>query len=166
MAQSSQDAIGDLGELIAAMALTRPVAGRFKRPLFRVTSLGGKYPRVDFLVDLLSADGSTIGYCLVQVKATSAEPVARDRLPIAIPAKKHNDLVNLPLPTYVIGVDTRSEQSYLMAAQRTRRTQISNLPRTYDLSDDAIRIELYKEVRKFWNSASRIPHQSRFADVE
>jgi len=166
MAKGSQDAIGDLGELIAATALTRPVAGRFNRPLFRVTSLGGKYPRVDFLVDLLSANGSTIGYCFAQVKATSVESNAGDRLPIAIPAKKYNDLVNLPLPTYVIGVDTRSERSYLIAAQRTRRTQISSMPRTYDLSEDAIRIELYKEVRKFWDSARRIPHQSRFTDVE
>ena len=162
MARLSPDQIGDLGELLAAATLSRPVAGRFNRPLFRATALGGTYPTADFLVDLLAADGTAIGLFLAQIKATYVETRTRTRLPISVPARKLNDLVRLPVPTFLIGVDVRSETSYVVAAHRTRRRAVSSIPNTYSLSDDSVRIHLYKEVQLFGIAAKRIPQQTRF----
>jgi hypothetical protein len=162
MAQLLQDQIGDLGELLAAAALSRPVGGRFNRPLFRATALGGKYPTVDFLVDLLAADGAAIGFFLAQIKATYAETRTRKRLPVSVPARKFNDLVRVPVPTFLIGVDVRSETSYIVAAHRTRQRPVSSVPKTYNLSDDSVRINLYKEVQSFWTVVKHIPQQTRF----
>ena len=165
MAQLSQDQIGDLGELLAAAALSRPVGGRFNRPLFRATSLGGKYPTVDFLVDLLAPDGTAAGFFLAQIKATYAEARTRKKLPVSVPARKFNHLVQFPVPTYLIGVDLRSETSYLAAAHRKRRRRVSSIAKVYSLSNDSVRIDLYKEVRFFWNAAKRIPQQTRFGNA-
>jgi hypothetical protein len=165
MARLSQDQIGDLGELLAAAALSRPVGGRFNRPLFRATALGGKYPTADFLVDLLAPNGSASGFFLAQIKATAAETDSRKRLPITIPIRKFNALVRLPVPTFLIGVDLRSERSYLVAAARKRQRPVSGAAKVYCLSDDSVRIDLYKEVQSFWNAAKRIPRQTRFGHV-
>jgi len=138
------------------------VGGRFNRPLFRATALGGKYPTADFLVDLLAADGGAIGFFLAQKKATCAETRPRKRLPISVLLRKLNDLVRLPVPTFLIGVKVRSEASYVVAARRTRQRAVSSIPTTYSLSDGSVKIDLYEEVQSFWTVAKRIPQQTRF----
>ena len=71
MAKLATDQIGGFGELLAATDLSRPVKGRYKRPLFKPTHLGGKYPTVDFIVDVLAADATSLGFFFVQVKSTT-----------------------------------------------------------------------------------------------
>ena len=166
MAKLSKDQIGALGELLAAAELSRPVAGRFGRPLFRATSLGGKYPTVDFLVDLLAADDTTVGFFLAQVKATNVVTApARERLSVTVSKRKFNELARLPVPTYLIGVDVRSETSYLVAARRIRPTPVYSITKAYNIADDSVKIALYEEVLSFWNAAKRINSQTRFTDA-
>lgn len=166
MAKLSKDQIGDLGELLAAADLSRPVAGRFGRPLFRATSLGGKYPTVDFLVDLLADDDSTVGFFLAQVKATNlvAAP-SRKRLPVTMPKGKLNELARLPVPAYLIGVDIRSETSYLVAVQRMRREPVSSITKAYNMAVDSVKIGLYEEVLSFWNAVKNVSFPTRFTDA-
>ncbi|MEX1230463.1 MAG: DUF4365 domain-containing protein [Planctomycetaceae bacterium] len=162
MDQMTSDQIGTLGELIAAAALSRPVGGQFDRVLFRAIPLGDKYPTADFLVDLLEKDGSTIGFFLAQVKSTNALSGKKKSLPIAIQARGFNTLVRLPVPTYVIGVDIATDESYLIAAICERRRSLSHIKKSYNLSDDSVRIDLYEEVTSFWKAVRRIPHPTRF----
>ena len=166
MAKLSKDQIGELGELLAAADLSRPAAGRFGRPLFRATSLGGKYPTVDFLVDLLADDDATVGFFLAQVKATNhvAAPT-RKRLPVTVPKRKLKELARLPVPAYLIGVDIRSEMSYLVAAQRIRREPVSSITKAYNIADDSVKIALYEEVLSFWNTVKNISYRTRFTDA-
>lgn len=166
MAKLSTDQIGDLGELLAAADLSRPVAGRSGRPLFRATSLGGKYPTADFLVDLLAAADTTVGFFLAQVKATNLVTApARMRLSVTVPKRKFNQLARLPVPTYLIGVDLRSETSYLVAAQRIRREPVYSITKAYNIGDDSVKIALYEEVMSFWNAAKHIAFHTRFTDA-
>ena len=115
--QLTTDQIGDLGELLAAIALSRPVLGRYKRPLFKPTHLGGKYPAADFLVDVLTSDHHFAGFFFVQVKSTrKAGGPRRSRLPVTVGREKLNPLARLPAPAYLIGVDLTTERSYIVSA--------------------------------------------------
>jgi hypothetical protein len=166
MAKLSKDQIGDLGELLAAADLSRPVAGRWGRPLFRATSLGGKYPAVDFLVDLLADDDATVGFFLAQVRATfhQATPT-RDRLRITVPKRKLDDIARLPVPAYLIGVDLRTETTYLVSVKRSRPTLVSSITTAYKVAADWVKIGLYEEVLSFWGAVQRIPFTTRFIDA-
>jgi hypothetical protein len=164
MIEWTGDQIGRLAELIAARDLSRPVKGRFGRPLFRAAPLGEKYPTVDFLVDLLDREDGSIGFFFVQVKGSaSGRTVAR--LPIDVPIDRYNRLVRLPAPTFVIGVDVVEETSYLVAAHKKRKARVSSITRAYGLNDDGIKIRLYKEVLLFWRTNRPILRRTQLRDV-
>src|SRR5947199_7773060 len=104
--------IGSFAELLAKTELSRPVVGRYRRPLFRVTSLGEKYPAVDFIVDVLGADDVSLGFFFAQIKGTTQSPLPEARLPVKVDVDKFNHLVRIPAPAYLIGVDVVAEVSY------------------------------------------------------
>lgn len=161
----TSDQIGRLAELVAETELSRPVKTPYRRPLFRATSLGGKYPTVDFLVDLLGRKDDSLGFFFVQVKGTAAASAQGSRLAIKILREKFNQLVRLPAPTYVIGVDVSSETAYVVAAHRHHKKSLSTITKDYCLRDDAVRIQLYKEVLAFWKSNRPMLQQTRFKDA-
>jgi hypothetical protein len=78
------------------------VKGKYRRPLFKPSHLGAKYPIVDFIVDVLAPDSTSLGFFFVQVKSTSRGNNPQDRLPIQVEAEKFNFLARLPAPTYLI----------------------------------------------------------------
>jgi len=166
MVQLTTDQIGDLGELIAAAALSRPVLGKYKRPLFKATHLGGKYKAVDFVVDVLGPNANSLGIFFVQVKSTFAHVKhARSRLPVKVDLQKHNCMVRLPIPTYLIGVELRTERAYIVSAFAPRQTQISSITRDYPLDCDQTRIKLYAELKSHWARAARKPSKTGFTDA-
>ena len=162
---NSTDLIGDFGELLAAVDLSRPVKGKYRRPLFKPSHLGAKYPSVDFIVDVLGPDFTSLGFFFVQVKSTSQAGDPRNRLPIQVEGEKFNSLARLPAPTYLIGVDMNSETSHIVAAHKPRSTAVSSITRRFRLCDDSTKIDLYKEVLEFWNANRPILQRTRFKDV-
>jgi len=165
MADSNKDHIGDFGELLAAVDLSRPVKGRYQRPLFKPTHLGGKFPTVDYLVDVLAADSSSVGFFFVQVKSTSQGLNNINKLPIGVEQIKFNRLAEIPAPTYLIGVDTIAEVSYIVAAYKRRTAAVSSIVCDFSLRDDEIKIDLYKEVIQFWQANKSLLRKTRFKDV-
>jgi hypothetical protein len=165
MAARSADQIGDLGEWLAAVDFSRPVKRGYKRPLFRPTHLGGKYPAVDFIVDILALDGASLGFLFVQVKSTTLAPTPADRLPIVVAQDHFNRLVRLPAPTYLVGVDVTTERCYLAAAYKRRRSAVPSITTAYNLAEDAVKISLYKEVIAFWKVNKPLLQNTRFKDV-
>jgi hypothetical protein len=131
--QLTTDQIGDFGELLAAVDLSRPVLGRYRRPLFKPVHLGGKYPAVDYIIDVLSTDSKPIGFFFAQVKSTSAASVSGERLSVTITKDRFNALAALPAPAYLIGVDTNAEISYIVAANRNVRADVPGILRAYNL---------------------------------
>jgi hypothetical protein len=154
-----------LAELLAAVDLSRPVRGRYRRALFRATPLGDKYPTVDFLVDILGPDETPLGFFFVQVKGTSSATTKGTRLPIDVPLDRFNLLVRIPTPTYLIGVDIVAEATYLVAAHKPRKTPVSSIAKTHRLRDDHVKIKLYREVHAFWKANKPILQRTQFKDV-
>ena len=159
------DQIGRLAELVAATDLSRSVTGRYRRPLFRATWLGDKYPAVDFLVDVLGRDDASLGFFFAQVKGTAAASAGTARLSIDVSRERFNQLVRLPAPTYLIGVDVSAETSYILAAHRRRAARVSSMTKAYCLRDDAVKIGLYREVLGFWQANRPTLRQTGFKDV-
>jgi hypothetical protein len=165
MAKLSTDYVGDLAERLADIALFLPVGKPFNRPLFRLVALGKKYPTADFLVDALDSNDTVLGYFFIQVKGTAQASPTAPRITIDVERDQFNRLVRLPIPAYVIAVDIQTEQSYLIAACRTRRTAVSSVTKAFPLSDDAVKIALYREVTAFWSQHLSTRRTSNFHDA-
>ena len=161
--RQTADQIGSRGELLAALALSRPVLGRYRRPLFEPTHLGAKYPAADFLVDALAASGESVGFFFVQVKATTRTGGQR-RLSLAADRATLERLSRLPIPTHVVGVNLATERAYVAAAFGTRLLRRPSMSTRFPLADDAVRIALYREVSAYWTAPGRRPTKTRFAD--
>ena len=147
----SQNQIGKFGELLTETEFCRPVRGVVQRPLFRATSLGDKYPIVDFIVDLLDSRERILGFFCVQTKSTArARSMSRKRLPIHCPRSKYNALVNLPVPTYIAGVDVIAERVYVCAVNHRRDRTLSSMTKSYELAQDDTKVSLYDEVLSYW----------------
>lgn len=164
MARMTNDQIGRHAELIAAEVLSRPLGHPFRRPLLRVVFLGDKYPTADFLVDILDPSDQSCGFCFVQVKGTGGASTSR-RVKVDVPADKFNRLARLPAPSYLLAVDVLSRACYLSPACRTRTTAVSSVTRKYPLSQDSVRIALYREVLAFWSVRKAVRRTSGFKDV-
>jgi hypothetical protein len=165
MAVLTNDQAGRLAELIAATDLSRPVKGRVRRPLFRATFLGDKYPIVDILIDVLGRNDTSLGFFFAQVKGSTAVTAAHARLPVGVKLDRFNQLARIPAPTYLIGVDLPAETAYLVAAHRPRKVGVSTITKVFCLRDDAVRIELHKEVLAFWAANKPVLQLTRFHDV-
>jgi hypothetical protein len=164
--RSSTNAVGDFGELLAATHLSRPVRGYYRRPLFRPSHLGQKYPVVDFIVDALDPEENSLGFFFVQVKAASqARPNSRT-LRLELELLKYNKLASIPVPTFLIGVDTQTERAFLIAASRTLQKAFSSITKRHDLLDESVRVGLYKEVIEYWrrNRSRLVKLRTKFAN--
>jgi hypothetical protein len=162
------DSTGSAGESLAIVRLSRPVGGNYKRPLFLPTPLGGKYPTVDFIVDLLGPDSKPQGtFFFAQVKATAVAVDTAARLNINIDLAKFNALAAMPLPTYLIGVDTLAERTFIVSAGKREKTGLSSMTKKHDLKEDDVRVQLYKEVLENWkvNRALLLKLKSHFKNV-
>jgi hypothetical protein len=127
--------------------------------------LGDTYPTADLLVDALAADGTATGHCFVQVKGTAHASPTAPRITVDVTLEDFNRLVRLAIPSYLLAVDVRSEQVYLAAACRKRKTAVSSVAKTFPLFDDAVKIEFYREVCAFWTAHKASRRTSRFHDV-
>lgn len=152
--KASTNAVGDFGEILAQAHFSRPVRGKYRRPLFRASHLGEKYPVVDFIVDILDPNEDSLGFFFVQVKATNAAKPKAKTLAVKIELPKYNRLAQIPAPTFLVGVDVDAEQVYLVCAARTEKKAFSSICKKFDLKDDNVRVALYNEVKEYWKKHS------------
>ena len=148
--KASANAVGDFGELLAAIHLSRTVNKHYRRPLFKPTHLGEKYPIVDFIVDALDPMERSHGFFFVQVKSTSTAAISSRTLKLDVELGKYNKLAAIPAPTFLIGVDIRTEKAFVIAAPKALRKAFSSISKKHDLQDETVRVRLYKEVVKYW----------------
>jgi hypothetical protein len=158
------DQIGRLGELVVEIGFSRPVAGTYRRRLFRPTFLGDKYPSVDYLVDVINEASETVGFFFAQVRSTMRERRSDARLAIKLDAKRYGRLVELPIPTYLIGVDLVHEAAFIVVASKQRITGVSSISTKYSLAEDSVRSRLYEEVCGFWGHFDKAHFRSEFHD--
>jgi len=115
-------------------------------------------------VDVLDPDIEPIGFFFAQVKATQLATQGGVRLSLTVDVERYRRLARLRAPAYVIGVDIADERSYIMAATPRSAATLPSISCDYPLTDDKIRVALYKEVVSFWAARPRY-RRSEFRDV-
>jgi hypothetical protein len=104
-----RDVIGKRGENIVELCLTD--YANFPAPLFSPTHLGEKWRSVDFYVELSTVPNRR-PFFLVQAKATaSANP--RTSLKISSTKRDISRLLEIPAPTYILGVHEPSKRVFI-----------------------------------------------------
>lgn len=155
-----RDVTGFRREKIVELCLTDYQA--FSQPLFRPGFLEGKWPAIDFYVELTSVRGRRL-YFFVQAKSTnSALAVHSSSLSISTKKKDIDRLLRIPGPTYILGVHEPSKRVFIRSDHAGMPVQaITRIPLAYEL-DSANLQALHDEVRTYWVSHTHKPHFSRF----
>jgi hypothetical protein len=159
----SRDDIGTRGEAIFRVRITDPY-GPDRTPLFRPCHLGEKFPTLDFLVELVGLPEGREAYFFVQVKATTrgltrGQPA---RLRVSVLQHDIDRMLVYPGPTYVLGVDCRTERAYIASVNGQAMGRIMGLPVKYPLDATNMRM-LWREVDGYWKRRNMILKRSRFA---
>jgi len=156
-----RDVTGFRGEKIVELCLTDYQA--FSKPLFRPGFLEGKWPAIDFYVELTSVRGKRL-YFFVQAKATtSALGVHSSCLSISTKKKDIDRLLRIPGPTYILGVHEPSKRVFVRSVHAGIPVRaITRIPLAYELTSANLRA-LHDEVRTYWDSHTHKPTFSRFA---
>jgi hypothetical protein len=150
--------IGDRGENLFELAITD--YSQFRRPLFRPAFLGGKWPAVDYLVELTGVRGMT-PFFFAQVKSTAA-PIVGGEVHVTLPPGKRRALARLPGPTYLVGVQEPLERAFIRAVNDQAGPGLYAISVANELTPDNLRV-LYDEVKAFWRQQEFKPHNSAFA---
>lgn len=148
----SPNEIGELGEGIFNVAISRDL-------IFRPRHLGEKWPSSDFYVELVGLKEHF--FFIVQVKSTTLGLDKKGNLKVKANKKKLHDLNAYYCPTYLAGVDINTEEVYLIAINKNKRKDISNLPTKFKL-DNANRKLLYDDVKKFWENTDIKVYKNAF----
>ena len=98
------------------------------------------------------------------MKATQSSSQGGARLSLTVDVERYRRLTRLRAPAYLIGVDVRDERSYVTAATPRSAATLPSISRDYPLTDDKIRVALYKEVVSFWAARPRY-RRSELRDV-
>ena len=155
------DATGGLGEKIAGLALSRFMGDG--DALFTVAFLGDKWEATDLLV-VPKPVGSLRPYFFAQVKSTKS-PLPTDRRGLAAVATKSavKKLLEIPAPTYLLGVHVSSERVFVKAVLAGAPARgVGRFPLSNELTPDSLRV-LRDEVVDFWSAARRPkPTESHF----
>lgn len=144
--------IGELGEGIFNVAISRDL-------IFRPRHLGEKWPSSDFYVELVGLKEHF--FFIVQVKSTTLGLDKKGNLKVKANKKKIHDLNAYYCPTYLAGVDINTEEVYLIAINKNKRKDITNLPTKFKL-DKANRKLLYDDVKRFWEHTNIKVYKNAF----
>ena len=120
----SPNVIGGRGEFIFASRITQG----FK---FSVTFLGEKHDATDFCIEFKEGKRTYMAY--VQVKSTNSISRNKEKLTIHVTKKDVETIVAYPYPTYLAGVEIKTEKVYLMGLFK-QTDAISSIPRAHMLS--------------------------------
>ncbi|CAN5704806.1 hypothetical protein BH23PLA1_BH23PLA1_44780 [soil metagenome] len=158
---TATDDIGLRGESIFVVRITEP-CGPDQSPLFRPHFLGEKFPTLDHLVELVGLEGRS-AYFFAQVKTTTrgCTTTPPQRLRVSVSQVDINRMLVYPAPTYVIGIDERTEQAYIGSVNGIALGRIASLPTTYPLNSANLQV-LWSEVERFWRRKKMILNNSAF----
>ena len=157
---STANFVGERGEILAYARLTDYQG--LPRPLFRPYFLGAKAQTIDYLVELEGAGHVFTPYFFVQVKATAKiERQPGRNLRVKVSLKDIKLLVRYPAPTYILGIEERTEQGFIFAVTPGMMKALSSLPTRHQLTIPTLQA-LYDEVLQFWQTSGTPFTTSRF----
>jgi len=155
-----RDVTGFRGERIVELCLTE--YSSLAAPLFRPGFLGDKWPAIDFYVELTTVPEKRL-YFFGQAKATSCVlSDDADALHISADRDDVERLMEIPAPTYILGVHEPSKRVFVRAVHSlTPKKAITRIPVAYELNIANL-VRLHDEVRAYWLSAASKPTTSVF----
>lgn len=122
---------------------------------FSVTFLGAKAQLLDFMVNLLDADGYEYGpFFFLQVK-TSGEVDGRKSIPARFSAKEVRRACARKVPVYLAAVGRLSddfEDVYIIAVDASLQGGIRVVPKIFPLAMKETRLRIYDEVHAYFQS--------------
>jgi hypothetical protein len=155
---NQRDVIGKRGENIVELCLTD--YQNFARPLFRLTHLGDKWPAVDYYVELTTVPKQR-PFFLLQAKSTAAKNPDKN-LRISSTRKDVEHLLQIPAPTYMLGVHEPSKRVFVRSVHEGMTVKaITTIPVAYELTSNNLKI-LHDEVSRFWRKGRHKPKDSFF----
>jgi hypothetical protein len=161
MPLSRKDHLGKRGENIAFLRLTE-VCQANDLPYFVPHFLGDKCPLFDALVELVGA-GEKTPYFFAQVKATRKGCNAKRRLKIEVKKTDVLGMVRYPAPTYVVGIDEKQEEAYIVAVHGGMDKKISSLSTAHPVNCTTLK-QLWDEVKDYWKDKDMAQKTSRFVN--
>lgn len=147
-----QNEIGEKGEKIFNLNISRDYT-------FRPMHLGEKWPVSDFYVELIGTKKTM--FFIVQIKATEQGLNRNGALRVKLPKKKLHLLNSYYCPTFIGGVDNKTEKVYLQAINKNKRVGMSSLPTKFELNK-ANRKLLFDEIVKFWSESNLDIYKNKF----
>ena len=148
----SNNEIGDLGEAVFNVEMTRDY-------IFRPRHLGEKWPVSDFYVELIGPKEHF--FFIVQIKSTTQGLDKSGNLKIQATQKKITELNAYFCPTYLAGVDVKTESVYLIAINEDSQNAISKLPTVFKLDSKNKRL-LFDDVKSFWENTNLRNYKDNF----
>ena len=161
MTNQLRDITGYRGEKIVELCLTN--YEMFAKPLFRPGFLGDKWPAIDFYVELTGVTKKRL-YFFVQVKATTVN-IASNAVNLPISSRKQHvsQLLQIPGPTYLLGVHEPSRRVFVRSVHAgVSAKSITRIPLAHELNAGNLR-RLHQEVREYWRTSNHKPTSSVFS---
>lgn len=152
---NKKNEIGEIGEKIFNLVISRDL-------IFRASPLGEKWPTSDFYIELIGPKEHF--YFIVQVKSTDKGINGASKLKIDIPKDKLHKLNEYYCPTYIAGVDVKTEKVYIFQINTKRHKGVSGIPTTLEL-DSKKRVKLFDDVKNFWIGSNVKSYKSKFKHV-
>jgi hypothetical protein len=153
--------LGDRGELWAMQSLTQyPKA---KRALMRPQFLGAMWASIDLYVEIVGSHKPR-PFSFAQVKSTRQGYTVQDKnLKVQLTERSVNALLNVPAPTYFIGVDDRNltAKVYIWSIRKNGQKAFASMPTRFELTYDNLKI-LRDEVVHYWKTFGKKPTSSAF----
>lgn len=138
-----RNALGQRGESIFESAILKFDG---PAPLFQPARLGGKWPVVDYAVELVNHPGM---FFLVQVKASQRGYTKSGRLKIYAAKADIDALLSLPMPAYLVAIDEPDEKAYIIRPSSVKT--FNSAATSHLIGETAVRLVLEEEVFKFWD---------------
>lgn len=162
---SLNDARGKKGENILAVCLLDYSLTSY--PLFYPEFLGDKFPGVDYLV-LLERVPNRQPYFFAQVKTTANDFIPStekcpERLEITTHKEDIENLLEIPSPTYILGIHEPSKRVFARSVFTGTPVQaITRISVQNELTPSTLK-NLYDEVRGYWETTNYKPTSSVFS---
>ena len=144
--------IGELGEGIFNVAISRDY-------IFRPRHLGEKWPSSDFYVELVGLKEHF--FFIVQVKSTTLGLDKSGNLNVKAPKMKLHELNSYFCPTYLAGIDIKTESVYLIPINKNKRKGISKMSTNFILNSLNRKL-LFDDVKSFWENSGLKKYKNQF----
>jgi hypothetical protein len=153
--------LGKFGENLFSTLIMEPWdrADAFFDPTF----LEGKFPTLDFYVELVGAPGRFYFFAQVKTTPNGYEGKGKGkRLKVQVSRQDLDSLVEFPAPTYVFGIDQKSWAIYLISANEYV-PRLQSFPTTFPLTQANMQM-LWDEVSTYWTSRDMVLKNSYFRE--